>query len=761
MKQKWLFVTGFLFVVLAGMCYCGSIVFFDFENKGDIWQTCPGEYNTVNSVNLSDEVVLGGESSLKIEMEFPGEACIGKVFSSNLSKYRALRLNLYIPGNAPEDLQVLVFLQDGEWKWYQTKLIALRAGKWNRLNLDVLPESKVWQNIGHDRQWSSTSLSSIKRIGIKLFSGHNGKISIYMDEIEGEIIFFPSYSFFPEHVKRYEKVEISFHLSDEYPNPFNPSVVNVEGVFSSPSGKTVVIPGFYYQEYQCKLVSGEELISPVDYPYWKIRFTPVEEGVYNYYVRINDSKSEQKTQTGSFTVFASKHKGFIGVSSIDRQYFCFTDNSFFYPVGENIRSPTDARYDKLIHAKTPDDGTFYYEKKFKQMEQNGENFAEVWMPCWFTALEWIENRPGYKGVGYYNLGNAWKLDKILELAEKHGIYLQIIIINHGQLSTFCDQEWLDNPYNLKNGGFLNSPEEFFTNEKAKEYTRKQLRYITARWGYSPNIFSWVPVNEINLIGSKSKFFETQTVANWYKEIGGFLRETDPYEHLISCHYTILVDNSLLRDTVTDYIITNAYYNVTKQQSLLSLINNIYNFTERFGKPVFISEYGGTPHGSSMNDLKRDIIVGLWGCFHLPFAGIPLFWWHRMIEDEQLSHYYKNLSEYTADVDRIKLDLKREKLQLNGAGNKQLEYMALGNKFWTCCWIYDYSITKDISKEKPFSEFSDITVLLNNKLDYVYRVSFWDMEKGLIGETVLSPVNGKLEIRLPRFRKWIAFKIQPE
>lgn len=83
----------------------------------------------------------------------------------------------------------------------------------------------------------------------------------------------------------------------------------------------------------------------------------------------------------------------------------------------------------------------------------------------------------------------------MERAERHGIYFQLVLQHHGQYTT-TNSNWDENPWNAENGGFLNTPEEFLTSERAKELTRRKYRYIMARWSYSPQIMAWELFNEV-------------------------------------------------------------------------------------------------------------------------------------------------------------------------------------------------------------------------------------------------------------------------
>lgn len=734
-----------------------SEIFFNFEKKSEIWKKTPSKVNCVEKISISEEKFIDGKNSLKVKFKLPGEGCIEKDFFKDLSIYKNLVLNIYAPENIPDDFKICVFLQDNEWLWYQTPLFKLLKGKWNRFTIDVRPESPFWENIGHNQPWSVKSLSSIRKIGVKFFSNSNFSGSIYIDKIEAEKKVFPEYTIDKKKVKKYGKIEISFNLPFSPNNPFDPGQISVKGVFIDPDGNKFEMPGFYYQKYGRKLVDGEETLYPVGYPYWKIRFTPFKKGNWEFYIQVDTKDKTIKSNMDNFLVLPSEKKGFIKVSEIDKKFFSFTNGDFFYPIGINIRSPTDVRYLRLVKKKyIPDEGTYYYEKYFKNMRESGMNFVEIWLACWFAGLEWKENRPGYKGVGFYNLRNAWKIDKILKMAEENGIFIQLVIINHGQLSTWCDKEWQDNPYNVKNGGFLKKPDEFFTDKRAKESLKKELRYIVARWGYSPNIFSWEILNEMNLVGAERGFFRKPIIGKWIEEMKEYINSIDPYKHLVTAHYTILVDNNVVKKYV-DYVITNAYYNV-KRNSLTDYLNSIYEFNSRYGKPNFVSEYGGTPDGATFENLKRDLILGIWYSFHKNFAATPLFWWHRLIYDYGLFSIYKNLTDYSSDIDRIKMPLSDEKVEIKGKGARQLYCLSLGNKFFSTCFVYDFSITRNVEGVK-FPEFSNIKLTFKGKKEGKYKVEIFNIETGEKAEKQVETEKDRITVSLPSFRKYIAVKIR--
>eukprot|EP00035_Acanthoeca_spectabilis_P007628 m.139729 g.139729 ORF g.139729 m.139729 type:complete len:153 (-) comp14020_c0_seq11:1739-2197(-) len=97
----------------------------------------------------------------------------------------------------------------------------------------------------------------------------------------------------------------------------------------------------------------------------------------------------------------------------------------------------------------------------------------------------------------------------------------------------CD--WDECVYNTKNGGFLDSPADFFTSDRAAAYFKMRLQYIVARYGGSPAVFAWEFFNEVDITNGFSPSGQT----NWVGKMAPYLASIDPYGHPIStsfcCH----------------------------------------------------------------------------------------------------------------------------------------------------------------------------------------------------------------------------------
>jgi PKD repeat protein len=168
-------------------------------------------------------------------------------------------------------------------------------------------------------------------------------------------------------VGQFEKFEISFQLdtvADNYlfrydPEPpmgIQPGIgVSVTGIFTTPSGKTLEQPGFFYQEAVAFSCGISSCYMQTEKNHWTIRFSPQETGKYQVAIRAEDSSGITTLPVGDFIAVSSDNKGYIRVSTVDPRYFEHTTGELFWPIG-------------------PAHGNFYSSYK-----ETGQNFERPWM----------------------------------------------------------------------------------------------------------------------------------------------------------------------------------------------------------------------------------------------------------------------------------------------------------------------------------------------------------------------------------------------
>ena len=521
----------------------------------------------------------------------------------------------------------------------------------------------------------------------------------------------------------------------------------------------------------------EELV-PVGAPCWKVRFAPTTLGTYSYYLVVRYTPRGSKAQpeelvTGErkFVCVPSKSRGFVRVSSRDRNYFEFDNGEWFYPIGHNVHSPSDdtpraVKVQENIGAGIlPNHGTFVFDYLFEKMARNGENFAEVWMCTWWMAIEWIADWKHYNGLTSYNLQNAWKLDYTVGLADKHDMYLHLVIDNHGKASTWTDPEWEDNPYNKINGGFLASPEEFFRNPIAKAIYRKKLRYIIARWGYATRLAGIELWSEVDLVGDSWSFHANDVQAapkvQWHREMTQYLAQLDPWGHICTTHFSTnyaRIKSTLVSIPGIHYITTDAYRGSSKP--ITGYVIATANAGNNYGKPVMVTEYGGSPFGSSIPGLRSDLHAGIWSSYMTHTAGTPLLWWHQFIDADDQYWNFKALAAYHKGEDRRGKGFTRGSVSFPG-NQADLAGMALQTTREAYAWVYSTAAARRMPSRSQARTYSGITIALAGFREGKYRIEVWDTYKGAVIATLeLAAQSGRLTIPLPDFRIDCALKIKP-
>ena len=638
---------------------------WSFEHGTDEWRSLG------SPVARSKLKAQDGGWSLRIDVEFPHPSSVIRLVNVDIDRVGRIVYHVYAPADAPRGIKTLLFLKDKDGLWFQHfSEESLRPGGWNRVSVDIGPRSPYLRPSGHHGLWTAVAARKMNQVGIKFFCDDPYVGSLHLDGVTAH----PARTDAPPlrvlnlrenalEVARYEKFEVTFDLSRSVTNPFDPEQVRIDAMFLGPDGKSVSVPGFYYQGFVRRLVNDREELVPVGAGRWKVRFAPVAAGRHSYLLAVRHGPDRLVTGKRSFACVPSESRGFVRVSKRDPLYFEFDNGAWFYPIGHNVHSPSDdtpravAIQEGIGAGVMPDRGTFSYDYLFKKMAASGENLAEVWMCTWWLALEWVKDWRHYHGLTDYNLHHAWKLDYLVDLAARHDLYLHLVVDNHGKASTWCDPEWEDSPYNIVNGGFLRSPEDLFRNPIAREIYKKKLRYIVARWGYSTRIAGIELWSEVDLVGDSWDFHADPAASapkvEWHRDVAAYLDRLDPWDHIVTTHFSTTwerIQESLVSIPGIDYIVCDAY----KMQGggIVPLVFATARAFGRHGKPGMVTEYGGSPFGSSTAGLRADLHAGLWASYMTHTAGTPLLWWFQFIESDDLYGHFKALAAYHKGEDRL-------------------------------------------------------------------------------------------------------------
>ncbi len=692
----------------------------------------------------------------------------------------------------PEEIRVVVYIKDGDHCWYEAMPARKPALGKNTFFSVPLDDSELWQNVGHGKPMNGYSLLDVRQFGIGVFCEKpmSGKISVgrfsliqkrgYLDPLR-VVEFRESGSI----VNCYETLEIGFRLNRTFENPFDPEQVDISVEVTPPSGKKWKVFGFFTQDYIRIKVDDLERLTPEGRPYWAVRIVPREVGEHSYRLSISTPSERFEMKPRDFIVRPSGNKGYVRVSKEDPCHWEFENGDVFYPVGHSVHASYDEHYHTMQKFPKPvhDRRTFFYDEIFAEMGAAGETFTEIWMCPWWVELEWCADWHPYKGLGRYNLENAWCLDHVFTLAEQYDIWLQIALMNHGQLSfTNSDPDWEHSPYYTKNGGFLNLPEEFFTSNPAQKLWRQKLRYVVARWGSSTHLFGWVLVSESDLVGPYSGWSSrSRKYFDWCIETSRYLYGIDPGKHPTTNHYYgnyRHLDKNLFRQPEIGYMACDAY---REGRHLIDQLIGTVGLSREIGKPIIVSEYGGDWCGATDNNLIAEQHGGIWASYMIGMTSTPLFWWFEFVDRHDLYDTYLGFSRFIEGEDRRGKPATTQRLEAVLAKDvgTRVNCLARIGSGWLDAWIFEdrglpyinyyeskdafYAGEKAIERPWDFTTISGACVAIQDFEPGNYAVEFWNTLTGEVVLTENAPVGSdkRLLIKPPEFTRDIAVKVRPE
>lgn len=772
----------------------------DFADDTTVWQV-DRELTPGISAAVAPLAEAPGDQALALHGRFPGEMAIVVRPDDSLWGYDQLSFDLYVPPGAPNDLRPMVYLKDGDWWWYETLLEPfVRPGDWTRFVVDLSDLSAQWEPVGHDRPWNTYLLGRVQMIGLRIFGHKAYSGPVYIDNIElcksgrqamldHQPLRVSRLSVNAERVGVYDRFEATFELSRTFENPFDPDEVDIVGRFVSPSGRVFTVPAFFYAPYRRERrtlpgVGEAEVLIPDGPPVWKVRFAPTEPGPHRFSIcglvpeRFEDNER-------SFVATPSNKPGFIRISKSDPRYFEFDNGQFYYPIGHNVRSPIDVRqpypYDFPLNGQL---GTFLYDEYFTRMGEAGLNWSRVWMTPWWCGLEWNRAWRGFHGVGRYNMENAWRLDYVVDLAAAHGLYLQLVTMNHGQLSIEIDREWQDNPMNSANGGWLSPDKDekgnviaegaykYHTDERARKATRNRLRYTIARWAYSPHIMQWELCSEVEFTDAHWRVSKTNpsarvpAVQEWHAAMARYVRQIDPYARLVSSHFAHAWRGAdIWQLGEMDVVQTNAYTAFPELGGpgggLSTVIHRFYYERVRhYDKPALVAEYGWKWDRATPQELDAEYHNGPWIMWTTPLSGATGFWWWLHVNHKDRYPHMAAFARYVAGEDRRGQNLEQSKCSVLASGGT-LSARGVQNKNVAYIWVFYGAEGRSAPQIEGLPPVSGAMLTVPALADGAYNVEFWNTFTGAIILTqATTSTDGTLTVPLPTVQNDLAVKIKP-
>ncbi len=488
--------------------------------------------------------------------------------------------------------------------------------------------------------------------------------------------------------------------------------------------------------YKAGELNGTEVLTPLNESGFKLRFRFDEVGDWTYRV-VAEKDGVVKSQYVSSVKIgensdAEENKGLIRVEETQKRNFVFEDGTPYVPIGQNVAYTVD-----------PQRGSYDYEVYFPKMAEAGMNFCRVWL----TYIGYgVQSTEGGILDFDYRQDKAYAFDCIIELAAQYDLYLQIPLMTFSRFHEESETDdvehrsWDSSPFNINNGGYLEKPEQFWTDARAREDTKKLYRYYVARWGYSRNILNWEIMNEIG----ESSSYNQQIAKAWAEDIGGFMHTVDPYNHMVSLSSKEFYDEVYSASSL-DFVSIHSYvWGADYPSSSADITSGVQ---KHFGKPVMIGEIGASASSADENammDPKGYVMRQT--AFTAPMSGAAggaMLWWWLQINENNLygnitpaAEYFSLLPKNFVTMDSIVG--KDYKFTADGALSTQTR--VLGFRSDSAVYAYIYDIRYSYANTNP-GDITNSSVSFDGLKDGDYTVRVFDTQTGNVVSTQTVTVTG--------------------
>ena len=286
----------------------------------------------------------------------------------------------------------------------------------------------------------------------------------------------------------------------------------------------------------------------------------------------------------------------------------------------------------------------------------------------------IVTKPSMEQLSYYMERNAYAFDKVLDLAKQNGVYLKLVVMEKN--------EQIENEIGYDGNAASFDNNNFYGNYRSmtavRWYQQAWWRYLQARWGYSPNIFSFEAVNEA-APGYTNHYGQVDEMGK-YLHCGVFGVSISPYDgqkcnindpdaHMVSTSFTDGFESALFASNKypnIDYADIHQY--IAKDTDLTHFQDtalSTYDLGQAYGalesgsgKPVIRGETGlinQSANTDSMADVSADT-QGIW-LHNLIWGGInptgliENYWYAKdqIYNTVDLRGQYKNYYTFIKDI----------------------------------------------------------------------------------------------------------------
>jgi hypothetical protein len=413
-------------------------------------------------------------------------------------------------------------------------------------------------------------------------------------------------------IGRYEVLELTFHQPTAgLTNPWED--VSITATFAAPSGKTIVVGGFYY-----------------DADTYKTRFAPVELGAYSWSVKIT-SKTSERMESGGFLSIESPNRGFVRPNPGNPHQWILDDGTAYRAIGlGDCTNDWDGNGDPFDDWLGMDG---FLRTDCPSPEQCGDRYAdyETYMATYggaeFNLFRWSIDNCSFKiwdrietSGNRYLVKEGQYGDRLVQMLRKNG--MRVYLVFFGFAPAFAGE--------IADGAQMQA-------------VRRYLKYVVDRYGAYADF--WELMNEATVTDF------------WIQNAVEYVRSIDPYGHRIATSWEKPQHPSIEIDA------PHWYERENELHSDIAAFNSIRGrLVASGGKPVIHGEQGNSVQNW---DERSGLRMRLRSWAALMAEGTLIFWNTSSVRDYKAGAanlyigpeergYIKTMQEFAA---RLPADMK--------------------------------------------------------------------------------------------------------
>jgi autotransporter-associated beta strand protein len=698
----------------------------------------------------------GGAVSTKLMATLRSPLATIVPLPSDLAGQRAIAAEITVPDGAPADLGYGVWVSDQHGHWFQRLLGLLPRGV-DRVRIDTAvdpllgePRHERWQPAAASSNrsglffWSATRSTATLGIEARLSRDEPTRAASRPRLLDLRTPTLPA--------RTGERLEWLCRPEPFPANPYDPDEFALDAVFTGPDGVELHVPGFYLQRMRSRDRGDREDLTPTGEEGFALRLRPRLPGRWKARLEARwKGRPTVSCDLPDVAVAGERWDGYLHVDQGDPRFFA-VNGGFCWPVGMNIRSVCDPRDHGCLGTKlTPERGALAYDAYLDRLAAAGGTAIELWLAAWNLGMEWRADWYGFYGIGRYNQENAWRLDEVLDHAWSRGIRVNVVVMNHGQGSNATDHEWENSPWNVATGGPFGSPDLLFTDPAALRGQENYRRWLVGRYADHPAVLGWKLWSEINLTAAGAN------VVDWHQRAVERWHRLDPYGHPVSTHWAGdygAVDRRV--GALLDYVCIDAYHSGRLLAELIADGVAGPNGLGKLGRPILVTEYGGSPGAGPKPQILAELASGPWAGFVSGNGGSPMTWWHEFVDQQEVWKPYGAIRRFTAGED------------LRGADAHSVELAATSSAgpLWCRAWqrptrLLGYCIDRGWGMHGGDAPpHQDARITIGPLAAGSWTVEWWNADEGAaIGRAeVASDGATPVTLTLPKFERHLAFKL---